>query len=707
MPSIAGPAVGTARNALTPYKAQQADIKHADKYERIRFLTQQEERYEQYWQPELERAARNARMYWHINFGQWPEYVVEKLRSQGRRPPTYPIIPDKIETLIGSFLANNFDIKIEPQDGKLSTLCLRIQDMMYSDRANMDWESPEIECLLNWFIQIGYERMLISDEVDDFGNIAFESLDSQHVLVSPNWKSNMVRDLKNYFIWDYKTGEEIINTPAYSHVSDKLKLQAEKELAEGIDYGTFNGGAPRWRSVEEKWMSQHRVIEFHHVESSDRKYEYDLANHTFFPETGFKMGTDEDRQVKMGYIERMGLRVDDITWLPQKKKTKYLEAFVPTIDQELFLTEGKDIIQTNNVNLYPLSLRFKGQNQGLVDKLYDIQQGINKAEMTDQDIMQRSAKGAFVLDRALSGGDPELEQQIEQGWNAADARIWVDEGSTENLKNGGIIELPGSHLAADRTNWVQQQYDRADQFSKVPAAQDSRAESGQESGRLFRYKLEVGQIGQKYMMKFWERHKKAKTEAYILQAKITYAGYPRTFGERNGKDVFKINRIMENTVNGTRFIEDDISQLPRMKVILTPDKQGINIRQNIKSELYDSLQLLTNPEEGLLKAITMNAILKTSNLPEEINEPMEKAMTMLTMELSLGQAVRIMQAQQMLAQIGATGQQMAMGGIAPPGLTAPEDGMEQQVSESSVPPDKATEGTNQDQIFPEAAPTGG
>ena len=59
-----------------------------------------------YWQTDLERIIRNARMYWHVNFGQWPQFVVDQLRDEGRRPPTFPVIPDKLETLVGSFLAN-------------------------------------------------------------------------------------------------------------------------------------------------------------------------------------------------------------------------------------------------------------------------------------------------------------------------------------------------------------------------------------------------------------------------------------------------------------------------------------------------------------------------------------------------------------------------------------------------------------------------
>ena len=640
--------IGKSDRVLDKYKGVDTEVRDYKKYERSRWLFRQYERYKEYWKPELERATRNARMYWSVNFGQWPSYVVERLREQGRRPPTYPVIPDKIESLIGSFLANGFDMKYEPIDGQYSKLCLAIQDMYFSDKAAMDWESSEIQCLLNAHIMVGYERMVVSDCVDDFGNLAFESLNPLHVLKSPQWQSDFTRDLTDYFIWNYMTAEEIMNNPAYKHKSEILKQQYEKEKISGKDYGRFAGGTPEYATIRDKWQSQHEVIEFHYVKEVNRKYEYDLKNHCFFPETGFKMGSDEDRAVKMKYIQDLGLDQTQVTWLPQKKRIKYMEAIAPSLDRELFLASGKDMIQTNNVNLYPLSIRFRGQDQGIVDRLYDIQQSINVGEMTEEDILQRSAKGAFFIDRALSGGDPELEQKIEQAWNDPGARIWVDEDSTRNLPGGGVVELPGTYLGADRTNWLARKYDASDRFSKVPAAQDSRTESSQESGRLFRYKLEVGQVGQKFLLKFYERHVRDKAEAYMLQAKITYAGYPRIFTSRDGKRQIEINTRVKDRVTGEQFVVDDISMLPRMKVTLVPSKKGVNLRNQLKTELVDMLQLLVNPQDALMRSIVVGNLIMTADLSDDVRERMEKATSMAEMENAMAQGLRISQLKQQL-----------------------------------------------------------
>lgn len=88
------------------------------KWVRNRWLLMMYDKYEDYYRNEIERIIRNQRMYWGVNFGQWPAYVVEKLRAQGRRPHQYNLTAKKIESQIGSFIANGFDIKYMTVSGR-------------------------------------------------------------------------------------------------------------------------------------------------------------------------------------------------------------------------------------------------------------------------------------------------------------------------------------------------------------------------------------------------------------------------------------------------------------------------------------------------------------------------------------------------------------------------------------------------------------
>lgn len=665
---------------------KQPEIRDIEDYERARLLSRQFDRYEQYWKPDTERAIRNARMYWHVNFGQYPPYIVERARQEGRRPPTFPILPDKIETLVGSFLANGFDMKLEPSNGMLDSLSLNIQDVILDDSRKMDWETSEIACLLDSHIMVGGERMTIrgAHQDDPFGRIAWEPIDPVHTFPSPSFKSRYMRDLMDYFEYRMMTATEIMDHPLFEKSSEHLKELYRREQVDGIDYGENQGAVPLYNNSEEKWQDYHRVITFHWVEDSREEYEFDLANNAWFPDTGFKPGSEEDLSIKRQYKEMMGLDENDITFLPRTRRVKKIQTIAPTIDRELFLQSGKDLIQTNNCNLYLNGIFYKGQWQGIVDRLYDIQVAYNKAKWNLQDIQQRSAKGAFILDRALSGGDPALEQQIEQEWNSPAARIWVDEGSTANLPGGGVVPLPSVNSTPDMYNEPQSMLDLADRFSKVPAAQDARSESSKESGVLFRHKLEVGMVGQKYLMKSWERHKKAKIEAWLLQAKISYAGVALTVTKPGTKEPLKINEPAQNLITGKRVILNDISLLPQMSVSLVPSQSGINIRHVLRSQYAEALDFLAKDPRYALLAITLTGlILETQEMPEEHKEEIRAATNLLKTQEALtaaknvyGLKSEVQQLLQMVEKSGIVGDEAS--------ALSPEDMVEQQAGEAGV-----------------------
>jgi hypothetical protein len=335
-----------------------------------------------------------------------------------------------------------------------------------------------------------------------------------------------------------------------------------------------------------------------------------------------------------------------------------------------------------------------------MDGMYDLQIGINKSEMNIQDIQTRSAKGAFLLDRALSGGDPELERQIEQSWNDPAARIWVDEFSTEKLSKGGIIPLPGVTPTSDMFTQPNRYYDLVDRFSKVPAAQDARTESTQESGRLYKFKFEAGNIQQKFLMRFYEAHEVAKITAVITQAKITFAGVPRQFNLPGGNDSIEINIEGVDLASGRKIVMDDISSLPEMNVILIPSKQSVSIRDDIKQV---SGELLGMTQDPLIQLVLMKQVAMASELvsDEEAKEGIVNAFELAIQEAATVKLVNIKDGKIKLIKLdGALAAQPQGQGEAGP---EEEEPPQQQVSfqpEEQQAEEIAVEGTQQEQMQP-------
>jgi hypothetical protein len=667
---------------MAEYKVRKKIAYDEPKYVRNRWILDMFNKYETYYRTEMHRMITNQRMFWGVNFGQWPAYAVEKLIAQGRKPPTFNMLAKKIESKIGSYLANGFDIKYEARSGKNSHWATSLMDMMYDDKSTCDWETSEIIALRDMGCMVGYERMLISEQNDsDFGDIAFEPLPPTHIFLDPSWKSPYVNDIRNYIEYgDYSVSKICEMFPGKA---DHLRDIRMREEVNGMNFGEFMGGVQRYRTSEEKWGDFHRVITFHYVDTVDREWEYDLINRCPFPETSYDQGTEKDRMIKMEYMSRMGLTSEDVTTIKQKRKIKRLEAICPTLDNEMFLASGKDRIQTNNCNIYPIGNSFYGQFRGDVDDLADVQISFNKTKMNVEDIISRSAKGAFVLDKALTGGDDRVRQEIEDNWNNPAARLWVDEGTTAELgPHGGIIPLPSHPPSPEMFKVQQDDLYLADWLSTMPSAMDSRSESSSESGKLYQSKVQMGLITQKYGMKIYERHKKAKAQAYPLQAKITYAGYPREFKRIARGEKLLINQPAIDE-NNRRIIINDISLMPEMSVSLTPAASGTNLRTELRSKYTETLPLLVDPNDRLLKLIMIKNIFGTYDLQEEEKEELKRACDLL-LNLTASQLVLAYN------QIEQQTQQRGIVPQIPPNENAP------QISEGKFDEKKAIQATPQD-----------
>jgi hypothetical protein len=684
---------------MADFKARKAWREGEDGYEdyaRVHWLSDMFRRHEDYWWPEMQRLLVNQRMFWGINFGQWPAYAVEKLRTQGRRPPTFNIIGKKIESMIGQYLENGYDISYEPVSGHYDTMSLKVTDMVASDSSNLDWEFSEIVALRDMFNMLGIERMKISDKYDPYGNIAWEPLNPTHVYLDTGWRSYDPDDIRHYFEWAMLTPSEIAEI--IPQADGKLKEARAREERSGTDLGDYNKGPGiHYRSTDTKWGDRHMLIVFHRVKVIDRWWEYDEKNKCPFPETGYKLGSEEDVEVKRQYAIAAGLTPDDISPVKQKHKEKWIEAICPSLLSNGILMSGKDRIQTQNCNIYPVGNSYNGQYKGLTDDLYDIQIGYNKGKMNIEDIQQRAAHGAFILDRAITGGDATKEAEIESRWNDPAARLWADEGTTADLgPHGGIIALPTSQPTPDLYRSTEENLSLADWFS-TPAAMDSRTESSQESGKLLQTKIKVGLIGQKYGMSLLERHKKAKARAYPRQAKITYAGKRRAFKQRGGGEPVEINRKMVDAY-GQEFIENDIRLLPEMAVNLTQSQKGINVRTELRQQYAESIQILqTDPNNRLGVLIAQERIFETYVEPDDKREEMEKALHVLKTNAALEQMIQfyklrseiqatIKQEQDLMAQMS--------GAMVTPEMSQ-EEKPQQQITSRVPQEQEALEGTPQ------------
>ena len=616
-----------------------------------------------YFEKDRARYIECARMYWGLDYGQYPAQVVNMLLEQGRQVPTLNVMANKMDGLRGSLLRNQFDMKYVPISGELDELSLAIQDMYYSDKDDMNWDFSYNVFLRDFLIQYGVEWMHIDTENSPFGNIAFKPDIAYNHYPDPGWKTPFIKDLRNLVKVGWYTAEEL--KEIYPKKDGELREAYLRQLyaSKSEQYQQHETGPP-YQNIDHIWGSKQRVIERHEIICKNIDWEYNVRDGEWFPETGFKPGTPEDRASKEHYIEQRGLaRVDDIRWLPKKDRRYHIKTICDAYDTVL---EDKDsIIQIGYIPCFMTGpAKMGSQWRGLGDLSKDIQQNLNKYLMMMQEILDRSARGGMFINERIVSGDDHMKQYVESHWNDSSPRIWVKPDVDDMSKY--IKEFPASHIPNDLMAFHTLMNDYSDKLTYQTPAAEGRSESSKESGKLFQSKFEAHVIARGAIDKALEMHWHAKAEAYLAQSKITYSGVPREFSTRDGKKRFIIN---EQVPVGLR---NDISKLGRHRVILVPSDKGVDVRINQRGIF---VELKNTTRDPLMAADYDGRIIETLEMSDDYKAEFKQDIELIKEEARVAKKFNILQmtvqSQQLQAQQQAQQgqQQQVEGGGPPPQIT--------------------------------------
>ena len=606
-------------------------------------------RYRRYldWQRvDLDRYAYNARAMWGVNYGAWPAGVVEALLAEKRIPPNHNILWEKAKRFVGAIRNNEYEPRYTPVEGELDSLVIKLQDMYYSDKINMKWGLGEIECLLDSTCGVGYETMWINDRFSPFGNIQFKRADPRRILLDPGWQDTDVDNLNSYFSWKVLSVQEIKDI--FPEWSEKLENTYRQEMRDGIDYGRSYGynrieGAEEvssWGTVESKWGGRHAVIEYHYLERKRVDWEYDKKNRCYFPDTGEEYHSDQDKAQKMRYVMQNHLTSDDIIIVKRNKTTKYIRAMVPSVDDSLFLIDDPDIIQTGNINLYPLGHKVGGLYIGLVDDLSSTQREINQLHLEINYTSKLAAKNSGTIDAQLVEGDEDKAQEIGDAISTPGKMVIIGAGRTAGLPNGGVNFFQREGVAQDTVNRLQSLYQLAYDESLLPQVMSSQSVHPTDSAKKLDAQMQTALIGMNLYNTLQIFHENDKAAAYPRQAKITYKGVPRNFANRSGEAPHEINRRIDNP-DGTVSVEDDIGLLPEVKCLMIPSKTGYNYRTAVKQDVSNLAENTgKNPALVLINVLALEALCETTTMSEELKTTFKNGFSLVIQNLVWAEEVK-------------------------------------------------------------------
>lgn len=597
----------------------------------------------------LERTSESFNLYSGINESQYPDEIKAKMAEENRNPFQANFIRSKVNGLAGSIIKNFFDISYEPINGEHTDLTRYVKNLMLSDKEKLDWNSVYKDTVIDGLIHLGIEEMYISFRYSPLGNIGFRRILPGHVLLDPNWLSNNAWDLRRIWKSAFLTPREIkeIYKTKAEEVDNYIKTKLG--IPSKFDNGDDTKGYPHY-GMNEIYGDKFRVIEFHHLEKEKRKVEVVVSDGTVVPE-----GPNE---FKREWAIANGIDLSDgVMSREEDFDCYYVTTICPTLSRYLVLEDKKALIQIGRLPFFPWSCaRINGINSGIPDLLKSIQRTYNYRESMMDYMISSSANGAAMIDPDVVDGDENRMRLIAENWNKPNFKMFTRSGALASGREF-IKEFPKTQVDYGVVNEINRMIDMADMVSQQPAAMDARSEGSEESGILYARKQLQAEVTQTILLKGLEQHHNEKGEAYFLLAQKLYSGVYREFYFSETGEKIEINKPII-TPSG-EHIENDISTLPRMKVIVSQSPEGITNRAVDRAVNTEILRMIP-PELAMSRSLAVKNIMNTLDISRNEKQRYEESADieyMLSKERAITELMRLKTTQlQMQAQLGQLGQ---------------------------------------------------
>lgn len=669
-------------------KKSEGSYKHlglSESAELVDFVTHEFDRVVEIETDDIQRASDAWKLFTGFKNGQYLDpKVVAEMEKEGRNPFQGNFIRSKVEGLAGSIIKNFFDIGFEPVDGDMSLLTRYITELMMIDKELLDWSQADMEFLIDGLVHRGCQEIFISDRYHPLGNIGFRRILPGHILLDPDWVSNNSWELKKAWKVAYLNVKQIKDI--YDTKSEEIETYIQMKRGQPMEFERDDDskGFPHY-SLQEQYGDRYRVIEYKHIEREKKKIEFHIDSGLIIPE-----GTTEFKQ-QWAELNKIDLN-DGVMSRTENIDVLYVTSICPQISRNLVLEDKKSKIQIGRLDIFPWSsARYNGVDSGIPELLKSLQQTYNKRESQIDYMIATSASGGVAMDPDIVDGNQAAKENIEQNWNKPNLKFWTAPGALASGRQF-FQQLPKNQVDFGIVNELTRMVEMSDRISKQPAAMEGRSEGSEETGILYARKEMRAEVAQAILLKSYEQVLNEKGEAYVLLAKQLYSGVYREFNAIGSGRKIELNKPII-TPSG-EVIENDISQLPRMKVMITQSPEGVTNRLVDRSNNLELLRVL-GPDSPIQRARATGNAMKTLNTSKE-----DKAAMIEDSELELALARETvktqllgLQAQQMqlAMQLQQNGQPMM------PGMENPQGGgggQQQSPQQAQGNPQQEVQGNN-------------
>lgn len=581
--------------------------------ELVRYIDDKHKRWLDYHSASRKRMYDALEAFMDINGGMWPQKERNEITGSGRHATSINIAKQKMETLSGSLMSEQFDFDFKPLDIEENTLIESIKYWYYADKEQYDYLNADSQTNMSGLLHDGVQSIDINYDIRRTGAISFNHRTDGTVLSDPYWQTNRNKDWREAMVDAYMTPEQMIEK--FDTKDDGVKKLADFDFFSGEAY-EGQEDVRAWENLPSREGSRYLVTEYRWLEKlKTTRLHAQLQDGEWF---AFPLNVKED-QVR-DFIQKMEISWMDIKEFPYEDNILYYCIISPDltgISPDLIFVRGKHPIQCGGIGLFKFSsTRMFGIDKGVFEYILDLNRTLNYRESKVDDIIASAASGMAFVNKQKIGGDKGL-RELTQNKTKPDYIHGVD-GSPEGIAQLFPINQVPEHIFREINNIVEY----FDRVTPVTPALEGAA-TKDETGVLLELRHEITKLGTLRLYHNWQQFLMDKAEAWYNQAQITYKNLYRKVPSANGTGSIEFNapafRTMANGQREKVYI-NSISDLPRAKVIVTLSKASPTKRMARRLELFDTTKMLSaHPElfKNEIRILTNDLLTTIEREPEE------------------------------------------------------------------------------------------
>ena len=564
-----------------------------------------------------------------------------ELVREGRIPETYNLAQYYANGVSGNLVMNWIDPKFVDKDDdsyeQLSRI-KKLQRMYFSDKEYGKYKNSAVKTVHNGCISRGVEKLIIDRTKDPLGRIKFVQVKPDNIIFdSSNQTDDISRNAK-------RAHEEIWLTP------EEMMLyfpDAEEDVLASIDPLKKMDDAIGARSDPvrpagpmtglDRIGNKYKCVVTYKIELEKKRVVLDTESGMVLPKTAFKPGSEEDLMAMKMWAMQKGVEIqDDNLWKTDRiVPVNYLKTFCPSLG--VVLENKKDERQLDGrLPLYVWALIMKaGKTLSVVDLALEAQRSINAREMAKTKTTSQTPWLGIpyyhkLLFENASAGE---EQKFVNDFNDASKPKAIPESAPLGSQNSMFGIIQGTQMPSGLFQDEQWKINLLNLICYLPPVLQGAGGGSNESGVLFGRKVIEANVVQQMPAKNLEQHENYKAEDWLITSIGLYGG--RTEAEKianlnrefldapeEGGESFTVNTLAGVDASGNIAIDDDISKLKRVQIIISQAKENDYLKQAKREMNVASMQAMgpTTPGNDMIHAAFEVSLAKSMDVSDEVEK---------------------------------------------------------------------------------------